>query len=521
MPVNLHCVWNQDESLGSSFRQLLEFLRVAVCFLDPEENVLLWNKAAEEISGYSREEVVGQGRIWQWLYPDEQYRNKIIADAKAIVTNKLHEENLDTKIIRKDGETRIVSWNFQGVFDENNRTAGSIAFGRDVTEQVRIQKELERRSEHLEELVNERTRSLSESEERLYAIIQGSPEGIVVIDPKGDIAECNQAALQLYGSTTREQLIGRSVLDLVAKRDREIASIALSEVPKEGTMRNLRYTMLRKDGQEYSAEVSLSIVRDIVGFPIVYVAIVRDLTVQNEIQERLRKAERMALIGETVAMVGHDLRNPLQAISGALYVLRQKFGSTADTETTEMLGFIESGLEYADNIVKELLDYSREIRLELTETTVNAVTETALLQVKIPENVSVKNITQNHPRLLVDAAKMRRVFINLVVNAVDAMSKGGELTIVSTEAGEILEIKISDTGEGIPDDVMRNLWKPLKTTKSKGMGLGLAICKRIVEAHGGSIEVESSLGKGTTFTIKLPIKTTAEALNVAKNQNVT
>jgi PAS domain S-box-containing protein len=358
----------------------------------------------------------------------------------------------------------------------------------------------------LEELVDERTRSLSESEERLYAIIQGSPEGIIIIDPKGNIADCNQAAIQLHGSPSKEQLIGRDPLDLVAKKDREIASSALAKVAKAETIRNLRYTMQRNDGQEYPAEVSLSIVRDAAGSPLVYVAIVRDLTEQNEIQERLRRAERMAVIGETVAMVGHDLRNPLQAISGALYFLGKKFNSMADPEIMEVLESIKSGLDYADNLVKELLDYSREIRLELTETTVKAITEAALLQVKIPENVKVRDLTQNEPRILVDAAKAQRVFVNLIGNAIDAMPKRSELTITSAEVGQIVEVEFSDTGEGITDDVMRNLWKPMKSTKSKGMGLGLAICKNIVEAHGGSIEVKSTLGEGSTFKIRLPIQ---------------
>jgi signal transduction histidine kinase len=231
-----------------------------------------------------------------------------------------------------------------------------------------------------------------------------------------------------------------------------------------------------------------------------------DLTERKEMEQRLQQAERLAAVGETAAMVGHDLRNPLQGIAGALYILRRKFGSTADSETREMLALIEGGLDYADNIVRGLLDYSREIRLEFTETTAKAVAEAALLQVKIPENVKVRDLTQDQPRLLIDAGKTQRVFVNLIGNAIDAMPKGGELTITSTEAREILEVKFSDTGEGIPDDVMRSIWKPLKTTKSKGMGLGLAICKRIVEAHGGSIEVESSLGKGSTFTIRIPIK---------------
>jgi len=222
----------------------------------------------------------------------------------------------------------------------------------------------------------------------------------------------------------------------------------------------------------------------------------------------LRKAERMAAIGETAAMVGHDLRNPLQGIAGAVSVIKQKLGSTADTQTTEMLGLIESGVDYADNIVKELMDYSKEMRLEFTETTMKAIAEAALRQVKIPQNTAVRDLTQDTPRLLVDAARIQRVFVNLVGNAIDAMPKGGELTITSAESNGILEVKFIDTGVGVDDQVMQNLWKPLKTTKPRGMGLGLAICKRIVEAHQGAIHVESTAGKGSTFTIRLPIKKT-------------
>jgi len=264
--------------------------------------------------------------------------------------------------------------------------------------------------------------------------------------------------------------------------------------------------MLRSDSQEIPTEVSLSVVEDVVCSPIMYVAIVRDLTEQNEMQERLRKAERFAVMGETVTMVGHDLRNPMQGISMATYLLRKQFGLTADVQTKELLGLIEGNLRYANDIVNELLDYTREIHLELAETTPKAVTAAALEKTNIPSNVTVRDLTQYTPSMTVDLTKIQRVFLNLISNAIDAMPDGGELTITSSESREILELRFSDTGYGIDEAVMRNLWKPLKTTKSKGMGLGLAICKRIVEAHGGSIEAESVRERGSTFIVRLPIK---------------
>ena len=128
----------------------------------------------------------------------------------------------------------------------------------------------------------------------------------------------------------------------------------------------------------------------------------------------------------------------------------------------------------------------------------------ALQQVKIPKNITVSDSTSDDLPIRVDAAKIRRLFVNLIENAIDAMPTGGELTISSKMSNNDLEVKFTDTGKGIPENVLRELWKPLITTKPKGIGLGLAICRRIAEAHRGSISVDTTVGKGTTFTLKLP-----------------
>jgi signal transduction histidine kinase len=301
-------------------------------------------------------------------------------------------------------------------------------------------------------------------------------------------------------------LVGKNIYELVAPKDRDLVTRAFAERHDPERIRRLRYGMLRIDGQEHPAEASVNIVRDTDGSPLVCVAIIKDLTEEIEIQERLRRAERMAVIGETAAMVGHDLRNPMQGISGAVYVLRKKLRSTDDPETIGMLNLIDNGVDYADKIIKGLLDYSKEIQLELAESNAHVLINAAMQQVKSPINVRIQNLAGNTPNLLIDAAKMQRVFVNLMENAIDAMSAGGDLVITSSESNGFLEIRFSDSGEGIPEDVMRNLWKALKTTKAKGMGLGLAICKRIVEAHGGTIEAQSTPNVGSTFTIRLPIK---------------
>jgi PAS domain S-box-containing protein len=225
-----------------------------------------------------------------------------------------------------------------------------------------------------------------------------------------------------------------------------------------------------------------------------------------EAQSKLLKTERLAAIGEVAAMVGHDLRNPLTGIAGATYYLKMKSGIKRDNKLREMLEIIEKDVEYSNKIVNDLLDYSREIHLELKETTPKAIVREAMSLAKIPHNVQLSDSTRNKPRIRVDMEKMKRVCVNLIKNAVDAMPKGGKLTIKSNTMDDQLEMVFIDTGIGITKEVLQKLWSPLFTTKAKGMGFGLPICKRVVEAHGGNISVESTVGKGTTFTVTIPIE---------------
>jgi PAS domain S-box-containing protein len=226
----------------------------------------------------------------------------------------------------------------------------------------------------------------------------------------------------------------------------------------------------------------------------------------KEAQEQLIKSERLAAIGQVAAMVGHDLRNPLTGIKGAAYYLRNKLGSKMNDKAKEMLELVEKDVECANMIIADLMEYSREIRLDLTETTPKSAIKETLALVEVPDNVQLLDLTLDKPSIKVDVEKMERVFANLIKNAIDAMPDGGKLIITSKESNGNVEMVFADTGTGMTKEVMGKIWTPFFTTKAKGMGLGLAICKRIVEAHGGSISVESIVGSGTTFTVVIPIK---------------
>jgi len=240
-------------------------------------------------------------------------------------------------------------------------------------------------------------------------------------------------------------------------------------------------------------------------------AMVEERTRQlKEAQERIIRAERLAAIGQVATMIGHDLRNPLTGIANATYYLKIKLGSNVDEKVREAIGIIERNIEYSSKILSDLTEYSREIFLRPTKTTPRRMLRDSLSLVEIPCNVEVLDLTLDEPEIMVDVERMRRVFVNIIRNAIDAMPNGGRLTIKSAVKDGFIEFSFADTGVGMNKEVLENIWTPFFTTKPRGLGLGLAICKRVVEAHGGRISATSEVGKGSIFTITLPIKTITE-----------
>lgn len=220
--------------------------------------------------------------------------------------------------------------------------------------------------------------------------------------------------------------------------------------------------------------------------------------------QKLRRAEHLAAIGQLASMVGHDLRNPLTGITGATYYLKTKLEPKMDPKSKEMLETIDRAVAHSDKIITNLVKYAEEMNFDICETEPRRILSEALSQMKVPSNVRVLDKTQETPRIKCDREKMRTAFSKIVENAFDAMPNGGVLTVESTRVKDSVVVSFSDTGAGIPNEVMTKIWLPLFTTKPQGMGLGLSICKRIVEAHGGTISAESVVGKGSTFTIAIP-----------------
>jgi signal transduction histidine kinase len=221
---------------------------------------------------------------------------------------------------------------------------------------------------------------------------------------------------------------------------------------------------------------------------------------------RLRHSEKMVTIGQMVTMIGHDLRNPLTGLQNSAYILKKRLGSNADEMTKQIFELMDYDVKYSNRIINDLLDYSRDTKLDFIKTSPNAIVGESLAMVPVPTNIIVVSEVQTDPKVALDRLSIKRAFINTIINAIEAMPNGGTLRISSRTVGDNIEFFFSDTGRGIDESTMKKLWTPFVTTKAKGMGLGLAIIKQVIDAHGGKISVSTEEGKGTTFTFTLPMK---------------
>ena len=233
----------------------------------------------------------------------------------------------------------------------------------------------------------------------------------------------------------------------------------------------------------------------------------------NEAQERLVRSEKLAIVGKLASGVGHELRNPLGAIRNALFIIKKKSGNTCISNDVQkfnkLVEIVEKETDRSIKIVNDLLGFSRTAKPTVSPTNICSIIESSLSRLKIPDKINkAVQVEDTLPLVAVDANQIEQVLINLIQNALDAMPKGGWLTIHARRENNFLAVTITDTGCGIPDTIKNKIFDPLFTTKPKGMGLGLAISSNIIQRHEGSIDLKSTEGEGASFTVKLPITKT-------------
>lgn len=496
-----------EEKLRESeekYRTMVELAPDLIITVNKEGIIVSCNFAAESGSGYSKDEIIGKHFLESPLLHgiDAAYAQKLF---NSMMKEELREP-IEITWLHKDGTSRTSEIRFSLIKIEGKIT-GFTAIVRDITERKEMEEKLRQYSERLEELVKERTEELLESEKRYSVLVEEASDGVAILQDE-KIVFTNKKGAEIIGYS-KDELIGLPFEKVVSEEYRQLA--------KERYERRLRGEMIpstyeigliAKTGERVPVELSATHIHH--QGRSADLLVVRDIRERKRLEEERLKLGKLAAIGELATMVGHDLRNPLTGIIGAEYYLKKKYGSKMDNKAKEMLEIIEKNIEHSNKIINDLLEYSKEIKIELTESNPKQVIREALSLVDIPTNIQVIDLTENQPKTNFDTEKIKRAIINVVKNAIEAMPEGGTLTIKSKESNGNLEIAFTDTGIGMPKDITEKLFTPLFTTKAKGMGFGLPICKRIIEAHGGKISVESAVGKGATFTIIIPIKQKSE-----------
>jgi PAS domain S-box-containing protein len=370
---------------------------------------------------------------------------------------------------------------------------------------------------------------LKESEERFRRMADNIQDGLIILEDRA-VVYANERACEIFGYPRDE--LAAAIEPHLAMPDHKGQSHPVPGVAAQGgpMPETLESWIARKDGTRRFVASRQTSSPDGQGVLHRYVVTtdmterklaedgLRDHSLQLEamvaertrelqdMQEELSRMEKLALLGELAGGVSHELRNPLAVISNAVYFLRTLL-TDADDVTAEYLEMVSNEVNRAAKIVSDLLDVSRTKPARREETQVSGFVSEALSRKHPPEGVEVKTeIPSDLPCVCVDAQQMGLVVSNLIANAFEAMAQGGALTISAWQGQEGVCLSVADTGQGIPPEHMTKIFEPLFTTKPHGIGLGLSLCKSLVEANEGIIRAESTVGSGTTFTMVLPTR---------------
>ena len=486
------------------------------CKNDPNWTMEFISQGCLNLTGYQPEEILGNEKISfsEIIHPDD--RQRIWDDIQSKNKQKKH-FTLTYRIITKNGEVRWVFEQGTGIFNATNQLEALEGFITDITERKLIQDEL------------------AESERRFREMFSTVKLITLILNEDGNIAYCNDFLLDLIG-WKREELVGKNwFFTCLPKRLQvEIHDVFLDAFKNGHVPPYHENEILTKSGEEKIILWNNVTLCDANGKVIGAASIGSDVTDQRkekkeledykvqlesaiaartqeleQTQEHLIRNEKLAVLGQLAGGVGHELRNPLGVISNAVYFLRM-VQPDADPKIKKYIQMIETETRTAEKIINDLLDFTRIKSVDKVKVYIDELIAYTLERRPSPEGVVVvKNLPPALPEVDVDPKQIDQVFENLIANAYQAMPDGGTLTIAAKEISRMdkkyIKVIVRDTGVGITVENLPKMFEPLFTTKPKGIGLGLAVSKKLLEANEGLIEVQSEHGKGTEFSVYLPI----------------
>ncbi len=481
------------EHAAEQLAAIVESSDDAIISKDLNGIVTSWNPAAERLFGYTAEEMIGQPItkiIPPHLHQDEERILTTVARGERI-------EHFDTVRMSKNGELLDISISISPVKDSSGRIVGASKIARDTSER----------------------RRRDDFRFRLAAIVESADDAIVSKDLNGIVTSWNPAAERLFGYSAQE-MIGQPILKIIPAELYSDETRILSTIARGDRIEHFETVRRRKDGELIDISLTISPIRDEKGKIIGAAKIARDITHQKRAERALRTSERLASVGRLAATVAHEINNPLEAVTNLIFLAHSAAGRD---EVRNYLGMAEEELERIAHLTKQTLGFYRETK-GTSAVRLSGLVE-SLLSVFSPR-MRVKGIQlcreiNDDVEIRAVPGEIRQVIANLISNSIDALETGGQIRVrvsrgrqwKNGEFQEGVRLSVADTGSGIPGEIRDQLFEPFFTTKQDvGTGLGLWVCKSIVENHGGSIHVRSKTepgSSGTVFSVFFPLEQTA------------
>jgi PAS domain S-box-containing protein len=479
--------------------------------MDVDGTIIEFNKGAERIFDWKKEEVLNKQKISITLPPEAPRAGQENDFLKQSKFEGMSEQEMDR--VQKNGHRFPAHSSVTEIVDPSGEVEGFVEIVRNITQRRTLEKELRGTKEFLEN------------------IMESSVDGIVTTDLKGKITYTNQAMLEML-EYRREELLGNHI-SIVYVRGIQDAWDIMNLLGADGRIENFEMPVKSKSGEVLTILTSNFLLRDEEGMVIGTSGIFKNITEQKRLEAKLKEtqfylveASKMRALGELVAGVAHELNNPLMASQTIFYViLNNLHPDCPNRERLELIGRCNDRIE---KIVNHLREFSRQTESVFQELDINQPIENALMltgQQLLNHNITItKKLSEGLPKIRGDSNQLEQVFLNLISNAKDALETASglkELTIHSYLSNEVesptVAVSLKDTGEGIPEEILNKVLEPFFTTKQvgRGTGLGLSLCFGIVEAHGGRLGITSQVGVGTEVKILLPLA--GRDLNIKKS----
>ncbi|MDB5518408.1 MAG: putative sensor histidine kinase with and Response regulator receiver domain [Tardiphaga sp.] len=478
--------------------RIFETSQDLILVTDPKGNFVQVSPSSASILGYQPEEMIGYSAT-QFIHRDDLESTR---DEMRSARRGRGMRNFVTRYVHRDGRSVSLTW--MGTWSEPVQRHFFI--GRDMTE-IQLAQE-----------------ALLDSERMARRIIETALDAFVQMDDEGAVTDWNSQAEKIFG-WSRAEAVGRTLTDLIVPemhRARHNEGMARFLRTGEGPILGTRFEIeaRRRDGKDIKVEVSITAIqrRD----RHVFNGFIRDLTDKIAAETQIRQAQKMDAIGQLTGGVAHDFNNILTVITGTIEILAE--GVTDRPDLAAVAKMIDEAAERGADLTKHLLAFARLQPLQPREIDVNALVVTAgkLLRPTLGEHIEIEMVLADDPWLaFVDSGQLTTAILNLALNARDAMPQGGKLILETqnsnldegyagqnseVKSGQYVLIAISDTGSGIPADLLDKVFEPFFTTKElgRGTGLGLSMVYGFVKQSGGHIKVYSEQGHGTTIKLYLP-----------------